>query len=192
MKVWWFFLKKLHFFSSLLEYEHKAIKLLVEKTRQACLKWNLEVGVNILREDNFVWKKIYFFLFIGFALLAKFFPNFGDNIPAHVLTAFYFSMEEFEQNYKLGESNFTFHFHKVSKKIRPWVKKTALWSKLHSRCPEERFEEKKFFEKTLFYIDFGTWPKKLVSWTEKHQGVGWISICVSRGTFLGKTSFWTD
>ena len=65
-------------------------------------------------------------------------------------------------------------------------------SKLHSKCQEERFEKNIFFEKTSSLSNFSAWPKKDQFLGKKLRRVVRIAFYVSRGTFWGKVSLWTD
>ena len=138
MNVWW-----------LSEYGQKAIQLLAEKSRQACLKCNLDSRRKISREKRLFWKKKYMFLFIVFGLPAKFFQNFGETIPAQ-LSQLHFTRpwEEHEQNYIFEENNFNFYFQKYSRKIRPFVKKNSR------------------LVKTAFSMSWGTFWGKIFLWKD--------------------------
>ena len=61
------------------------------------------------------------------------------------------------------------------------------WSKLHSKCPEEYFEEKFFFENLKKFQSLCTLSEKFCNCEQKILGrVSIIAFYVSRGTLWGK------
>ena len=152
------------------------------------------LGGYISRKNNYLlWKKI----ISSFSSFLDFWPYFfrtlaeifQHSLPNCILLVHGRSLSK---TLKLGKVISLFIFIKWVRKSGLRSKEAAFSSKLHSRCPEERFEEKSFFEKTDFLNRFRNLTKKLSFLDRKTSGVFWVAFYVSRGTLLGKILFGTD
>ena len=140
------------------DFERKKFGFPAEQFRQACQKFNLGDQGNILRKNNnFEIKYMFFLVVFGLPDFSEFWQKRWVRLSKLHFTS---PGEEFEQKYFFWRKlNYLFIFVTLAKKLGFWRKISASSSSPHSRCPEERTEEKKFWKET-FSISFVHWPKK--------------------------------
>ena len=190
MNVWWFFFKKLHFFSSLSEDEQKIIQLSAEKSRQACLKCNLDVRAKISKEKRLFWKKI----ICSSSLFLDYCPNFFrtfSTIFQHSCSncILLFHGGVWAKMYFWGKYFLLFIFKKLVKK-HTFCQKKHQGRQNYILCVQRNVLRKNSFsERIVFLIVFVHWPKKSQFLEKKFQRGCQNSILPVEGNVLRKNIF---
>ena len=138
----------------------KKFRISAGRISPICQKCNLRVqGNNLRKNNNFEIKYVPLGRFWTSRQL--FLELWQKKVSTVVQTAFYKSRRRvWKKNvFFLRKIKLFVHPRNFSKKVGFWQTNSTSSSNPHSRCPEERTEEKTIFLKRNFYwITFGNWP----------------------------------